>query len=91
MKLRKLLTDKISLACASWAMASVCTWAAPHFILEPDTLLQRWVQLDSAAVSAYALLLPSEHIAMSLWSADTSLSTGLQSGRRQRLNAIPGC
>ena len=87
----ELLTGKIRLACASWAMASACTWAAPHSILEPDTLLQRWVQLDSAAVSAYAPLLPSEQMAMSLWTADTALATGFGSPDvANALNAIPG-
>ena len=91
MTVSELLTGKISLACALWAMVSMCTWATPHAVLEPDTLLQRWVQLDSAAVSAYAPLLPSEQIAMSLWAADTALTTGFGSPDvANALNAIPG-
>ena len=61
------LTGKVTLAYVLWALATVCAWAAPNAVQEPDTSWHRWVQLDSAAVSAYAPLLPSEQITLSLW------------------------
>lgn len=85
------LTGKVTLAYALWALATVCAWAEPNAVQEPDTSWHRWVQLDSAAVSAYAPLLPSEQITLSLWTADSSLSTGFGSPDvANALNSIPG-
>ena len=85
------LTSKISLACAAWAIASLSCLAAPKAVQEQDSLWQQWVQLDSAAVSTYAPLLPSEQITMSLWTADSALTTGFGSPDvANALNAIPG-
>ena len=61
----KFMRGKRALTCATWAVTSVCAMAAPQDVQNADTAWQRWVQLDSAAVSAYAPLLPSEQITAS--------------------------
>ena len=87
----KFVSSKSALTLVVWAMSSVCTLAAPQEAPEPDTLWQRWVMLDSAAVSAYTPLLPSEQITLSLWTADSALTTGFGSPDvANALNAIPG-
>ena len=91
MTVSKFVSSKSVLTLVVWAMSSVCTLAAPQDAPEPDTLWQRWVMLDSAAVSAYAPLLPSEQITLSLWTADSALTTGFGSPDvANALNAIPG-
>ena len=85
------MSGKIASACVALAMSTACTWAASQDAPEPDTLWQRWVILDSAAVSAYAPLLPSEQITLSLWTADSTLATGFGSPDvANAFNAIPG-
>ena len=87
----KCMRGKRALTCATWAVTSVCALAAPQDVQNADTVWQRWVQLDSAAVSAYAPLLPSEQITLSLWTADSALTTGFGSPDvANALNAIPG-
>ena len=87
----KFMSGKRALTCATWAVTSVCALAAPQDVQNADTVWQRWVQLDSASVSAYAPLLPSEQITLSLWTADSALTTGFGSPDvANALNAIPG-
>ena len=84
----ELLTGKIRLACASWAMVSVCTWAAP---------IPFWNQTPAAALGhgfrrgfCYTPL-PSGQITLSLWTSDSALTTGFGSPDvANALNAIPG-
>ena len=87
----KFMKGKIAVTFLAWAMASMCTWAAPQNVQKPDTAWQSWVLLDSAAVSTYAPLLPSEQITLSLWTADSALTTAFGSPDvANALNAIPG-
>ena len=87
----KFMRGKRALTSATWAVTSVCALAAPQDVQNADTVWQRWVQLDSASVSAYAPLLPSEQITLSLWTADSALTTGFGSPDvANALNAIPG-
>ena len=91
MTIPKFMRGKSALTLLAWAMAPVCACAAPQDAQKPDTVWQPWVQLDSAAVSAYAPLLPSEQITLSLWTADSALTSGFGSPDvANALNAIPG-
>lgn len=78
------MNQMLTLALSSWLVTASAMEA-------PDSLMWNWVALDSAAVSTFSPLIPSEQIAGSRWITDSNLVNGFGAHDVSvALNQLPG-